>query len=61
MSKKHFIALALVVRGMLSRGEISDNGIKALADFCRDQNSAFMRERWVDFIYGRCGSNGGRV
>jgi hypothetical protein len=61
MSKKHFIALAVEVRGMLSRGEISDNGIKALALWCRDQNAAFMRDRWIGYIYGQNGPSGGRV
>ena len=32
-----------------------------LADFCQSQNPQFNRERWLDYIAGRCGSNGGAI
>jgi hypothetical protein len=31
-----------------------------LADFCRTQNPRFDRERWLDYIAGKCGPNGGK-
>ena len=33
---------------------------KLLADFCAAQNPAFNRERWLAYIAGDCGSNGGK-
>ena len=32
-----------------------------LADFCASQNSRFDRERWLGYIAGECGPNGGKV
>ena len=32
-----------------------------LADFCQSQNSRFDRERWLAYIAGGCGPNGGKV
>lgn len=68
MSKKHFIALADMIR---EHNRLAANGgpyttfttdqIDAIADFCRHQNSAFMRGRWVDYIDGQCGKNGGKI
>ena len=31
-----------------------------LADFCEKQNPAFKRERWLKYIAGECGPNGGK-
>jgi hypothetical protein len=33
----------------------------ALADFCKAQNPNFNRDRWLDYIAGKCGKNGGKV
>ena len=69
MSKKHFIALADYIRGH-NHGSPSDDyqdndftpiQIETLADFCADQNPRFNRARWIDYIHGKCGKNGGRV
>jgi hypothetical protein len=35
--------------------------IQALADFCKQQNPAFMRERWMGYIAGTNGKNGGSL
>lgn len=73
MSKKDFIALADVLRGMKPdfTSELAGEGVvkgakfqweytvKALAEFCQSQNSNFMRERWLDYIAGKRGPNGG--
>jgi hypothetical protein len=32
-----------------------------LADFCQSQNPRFMRDRWLAYIAGECGKNGGTV
>lgn len=34
--------------------------ITMLADFCQAQNPRFNRERWLAYIAGTCGPNGGR-
>lgn len=33
----------------------------ALADFCQAQNPRFDRARWLAYIAGECGPNGGQV
>ncbi len=38
-----------------------DKDVVMLADFCKQQNDRFDRERWLGYIAGRCGSNGGKV
>lgn len=35
--------------------------ITCLADFCQSQNPRFMRDRWLGYIAGTCGKNGGSV
>ena len=63
MSKRHFIALANTIREFNtnpSRDDMfSQENIEALADFCKSQNSNFNRERWLSYIAGECGPNGG--
>jgi len=63
MSKKHFIALADAIRehNQHTIGQFSVMQINALADFCQSQNPHFMRERWLSYIAGECGKNGGAV
>ena len=72
MTKKHFIALADTMKyqkpcqiakpkGYADRLETWQNIINGLADFCASQNPNFNRERWMDYIDGKCGSNGGKV
>jgi len=48
MSKKHWM-------------NFSPEAIDALADFCQSQNSRFNHERWIGYINGKCGPNGGTV
>lgn len=68
MSKKDFIALA----DALKREKPGENwdpnkrvqwelDCKAVADVCRASNSGFDRERWYDYIAGKCGPSGGKV
>jgi hypothetical protein len=71
MSKKHFIALADTLRASKPTNPQSQHfeeylyqwqrDVEHIADFCRSQNSAFMRGRWMDYINGECGPNGGKV
>jgi hypothetical protein len=49
MKKKHFILLADDLRRIKP------------ADFCQKHNPAFKRQRWFDYIDGKCGPNGGKI
>jgi hypothetical protein len=63
MSKQDFIALADTIRehNRVTQGEgrFSEDHIDTLADFCASQNYAFKRERWLMYLKGECGPNGG--
>ena len=62
MTKKHFIALAECLKKPAGYCEpFTQKQIEWLADFCKSQNSQFNRERWLDYIAGECGPNGGKV
>jgi len=72
MSKKHFIALADEIRdynkhafehgtNIASPLQFTHTQIVRLADFCASQNPRFNRQRWLDYIAGECGPNGGRT
>jgi len=62
MTKKHFIALADAIReqNKTPRPFLTDQ-IDQLAWFCQSQNSNFNRERWLGYIAGTNGKNGGAV
>lgn len=57
LTKKHFIALADAVRTCVPTLELAQ--LDVLADFCQAQNPAFNRFRWLGYIAGECGPNGG--
>jgi len=66
MSKKHFIALADVMRAFLETNagremDVESQGVllQHIANFCSDQNGRFDRNRWFDYIAGKCGHSGG--
>ncbi len=66
MTKKHFIALADTIREHNRIAEQTGDfpkfqgaHLEALADFCREQNRDFMRDRWLGYIAGTNGKNGG--
>jgi hypothetical protein len=76
MTKKHFIQLADTIKSQrpfsLALSEICNAESRAafiqweqmrdaLADFCKAQNPNFNRDRWLDYIAGKCGKNGGKV
>lgn len=64
MTKKHFIALADMIKKHNANPEnkpfYSDH-INAIADMCENENALFKRDRFKDYIYGKCGKNGGKV
>lgn len=68
MTKKHFIALADMIREHNNCAATKDGifdkftemQLIALAEFCRDSNPRFNRSRWLAYIAGECGPNGGR-
>jgi len=64
MSKKHFIALADAIKQHNDdprslKPVFSKDHLETLARFCRGQNSSFKETRWLDYIAGECGPNGG--
>lgn len=63
VSKKHFIALADAIRPIIQGlPEVDGNAVlHTLAGFCADQNPRFNRERWWDYVKGRCGPSGGAI
>ena len=63
MTKKHFIALADVIRehnGTTDDSMFEGAHLETLARFCEGQNPRFNTRRWLDYINGRCGPSGGR-
>lgn len=52
-------------RGVRTKGEAAfdqwQETIDALADFCASQNPHFNRDRWISYINGECGPNGGQI
>jgi hypothetical protein len=59
MSKKDFIALADSIKE--TSGLFTEAHLWHLADFCQSSNPNFKRERWIDYIAGKCGKNGRKV
>ena len=61
MTKRDFIALADAVTAHNKwNGEpFTSKQLATLATFCAQQNPAFKRDRWLDYIAGTCGPNGG--
>lgn len=68
MTKKDFIALADAMRSEMPGANWDANkrvqwelDCKAIANACHQSNPRFNRERWLDYINGKCGPNGGKV
>ena len=67
MTKKHFIALADTIKDFQScavKGQATpfkQVHIDLLAGFCESQNPRFNRDRWLGYITGTNGKNGGKV
>lgn len=68
MTKKNFIALADAIREH-NRIAANEPGmtpfrigqLDSLAEFCHSQNPAFDRPRWLGYIAGTNGKNGGQA
>ena len=65
MTKKDFIALADTIRGHNAHCEHStpfdDSHLSTLERFLRTRNPNFLPARWVNYIRGECGPNGGAI
>ncbi len=62
MTKQHFIALANHIRKDNEYGfKWTAEKVESLADFLQTQNPNFKRDRWLAYINGECGKNGGKV
>lgn len=68
MSKKDFIALADAIRehdSCVAHGideqVFTPDQLDTLARFCSLQNANFKRDRWLSYIAGECGQNGGQI
>lgn len=72
MTKKHFIALADAIKdynensfpagtNTVSPLQFTYTQLICLADFCAAQNPNFNRERWLGYIAGENGKNGGKL
>lgn len=59
MTKKHFISLAKHIR--LDRAAWTDPALTSLAEWLQTHNPNFMRSRWLDYIDGVVGPNGGKL
>lgn len=61
MTKKNFIDLAETIRihNKYHSEPFTPAQLDVLASFCKSQNSAFMRDRWLGYIAGENGPNGG--
>jgi len=64
MTKKHFIALADAIREHNKTSGCAGTmfnvyHLRVLADFCAEQNKNFKPNRWIGYVRGECGPNGG--
>lgn len=48
-------------RSMIEVAEVRYLVERELSGFCSDQNGRFDRERWLGYIAGECGPNGGKL
>lgn len=69
MTKKTFIQIADTLRttrpsGTLFSGiqlEQWERQVQATADTLQAANPAFKRQRWIDYVNGKCNANGGAI
>jgi hypothetical protein len=61
MTKKDFIDFADQIRIQQRHGgwRFTPEQLEFLANFCQSQNSQFKRDRWLGYISGENGPNGG--
>jgi hypothetical protein len=58
VTKKNLVVLADYIKNTNSE-PFTEDQIARLADFCQSQNPNFNRERWLGYIAGTNGKNGG--
>jgi hypothetical protein len=62
MSKKHFIRLAEYLKDTDGYCEpFTAAQLEHIANFCHETNHRFMRDRWLGYIAGTNGKNGGAI
>jgi hypothetical protein len=67
MTRKEIVRLAELIRyynvqNTCMGGRAFDTlQINMLANFCRESNPQFDRNKWLSFIDGKCGPHGGKV
>lgn len=61
MTKKDFIGLADALRQSYRDGALRIKDAEVVADFLQSQNPNFKRERWMEYLAGIVGPNGGKV
>jgi hypothetical protein len=68
MSKKDFIGLADIVKDIGNMTDWQDEGNAVisefelrLCDYFKMTNERFKEDRWLSYIAGTCGKNGGKV
>lgn len=64
MTKKDFIALADAIRNhgyVDATAKFNWPQLRTLAEFCQSRNPQFNRQRWLAYIAGECGPNGGAI
>ena len=66
MTKKHFIEMADSMKTFFETNAGAEMDVMTrnvlinhLADFCQSQNPNFNRDRWLGYIAGTNGKNGG--
>jgi hypothetical protein len=64
MTKKDFIALADAISAHNHKGTalsqpFAPSQIATLIKFCHSMNPNFSAGRWLDYLHGKCGPNGG--
>jgi hypothetical protein len=64
ITKKDLIMLADYIRAHNANAftwdKFNDRHIDQLAHFCSMNNPSFKKSRWIDYINGKCGPNGGK-
>ncbi len=62
LTKRHFRAIADMIReNSTHREAFTLHQVELIADFCASCNPRFDRERFMRYIAGECGPNGGAV
>jgi hypothetical protein len=64
-SNKDYVALAdhIKMHNSITAPEnhFNDTHLSSLADHMKSQNSAFMKDRWLGYVKGSNGKNGGKT